>query len=322
MDVSGQLHASTALIPGERASCTHSIGGWVGPRAGLDATKKRKFLPLPESNPGSEVACRYTNWAIQIIYWYERMKCNILYVVYGYLYVLSWEMVINVGLGVSFDNMWVWKGTREKAGKFNNTKTYIMNWSTIDHWRSRCKGRISGPPLLHTYIYNELWDFSWILSGRWTSSSLQKELNFCDDKCCIIAIVYMFIMCLNELHGAESSPRGCLLLDLSFSQRPVSIFRVNEQTKQISAGTCFDVLAGCFFLVTSLATFWPWSCRQQVPPKRRCTSMVIRGVTSQKAALFTLRASQLFKKFPFIYGTQSQYANTGAIFWRCMYHLL
>jgi hypothetical protein len=26
-----------------------------------------------------------------------------------------------------------------------------MRGSTIDHWRSRCKGRISGPPLIHTY---------------------------------------------------------------------------------------------------------------------------------------------------------------------------
>jgi hypothetical protein len=31
----------------ERASRTHWIGGWVGPRAGLDDVEKRKFLPLP-----------------------------------------------------------------------------------------------------------------------------------------------------------------------------------------------------------------------------------------------------------------------------------
>jgi hypothetical protein len=34
------------FTPGERASGTHWIGGWVGPRAGLDATDKRKFLTL------------------------------------------------------------------------------------------------------------------------------------------------------------------------------------------------------------------------------------------------------------------------------------
>jgi hypothetical protein len=37
----------------ERALGTNWIGGWMGPRAGLDAVKKRKFLPLPgiESRP-------------------------------------------------------------------------------------------------------------------------------------------------------------------------------------------------------------------------------------------------------------------------------
>jgi hypothetical protein len=34
------------FIPGERAPGTHWIGGWVGPRAGLDAAEKRK-IPLP-----------------------------------------------------------------------------------------------------------------------------------------------------------------------------------------------------------------------------------------------------------------------------------
>jgi hypothetical protein len=33
-------------------------------------------------------------------------------------------------------------------------KGLIKRGSTIDHWRSRCKGRISGPPLVHTYIHN------------------------------------------------------------------------------------------------------------------------------------------------------------------------
>jgi hypothetical protein len=35
------------LTPGERAHGTHWIGGWVGPRAGLDDVKKGKFLVLP-----------------------------------------------------------------------------------------------------------------------------------------------------------------------------------------------------------------------------------------------------------------------------------
>jgi hypothetical protein len=35
------------FIPGERGPGTHSLGGWVGHRAGLDNVEKRKFLTLP-----------------------------------------------------------------------------------------------------------------------------------------------------------------------------------------------------------------------------------------------------------------------------------
>jgi hypothetical protein len=31
------------------------IGGWVGPRAGLNAAEKRKALPFRESNPGPSI---------------------------------------------------------------------------------------------------------------------------------------------------------------------------------------------------------------------------------------------------------------------------
>jgi hypothetical protein len=35
-----------SFTAGEKAPGTHWIGGWVGPRAGLDAAEKRKFLTL------------------------------------------------------------------------------------------------------------------------------------------------------------------------------------------------------------------------------------------------------------------------------------
>jgi hypothetical protein len=35
------------FTPGEKVPGTHWIGGWVGPRAGLDDVEKRKFLTLP-----------------------------------------------------------------------------------------------------------------------------------------------------------------------------------------------------------------------------------------------------------------------------------
>jgi hypothetical protein len=65
--VSGQLHASAALPPGERTPGTHWIGGWVDLRAGLEDLEKRKFLNLPglELRPLDRPA-RYTDYAIPV----------------------------------------------------------------------------------------------------------------------------------------------------------------------------------------------------------------------------------------------------------------
>jgi hypothetical protein len=59
----------------ERVAGTHWIGGWVGPRAVLDAVVKRKIPShRRESNPRTPivqpVAQRYTDWAITGIIWY------------------------------------------------------------------------------------------------------------------------------------------------------------------------------------------------------------------------------------------------------------
>jgi hypothetical protein len=40
MEVSSELHALAALPPGKNHG-THRIGGWIGPRAGLDTLEKR-----------------------------------------------------------------------------------------------------------------------------------------------------------------------------------------------------------------------------------------------------------------------------------------
>jgi hypothetical protein len=48
MGVGGQHHALAALPTGKRLG-THSIGGWVGPRAGLDGY--RKSLPIGIQSP-------------------------------------------------------------------------------------------------------------------------------------------------------------------------------------------------------------------------------------------------------------------------------
>jgi hypothetical protein len=43
----GKRSAARSFTPGESASGTHWIGGWVRLRAGLDDVEKRKFLILP-----------------------------------------------------------------------------------------------------------------------------------------------------------------------------------------------------------------------------------------------------------------------------------
>ena len=47
--VGGQRHAPAALPPGKKPG-THCIGGWVGPRAGLDRCEKSR--PQRDSIPG------------------------------------------------------------------------------------------------------------------------------------------------------------------------------------------------------------------------------------------------------------------------------
>jgi hypothetical protein len=47
--VGGEWSASLPgrFTPGERVPGTHWIGGWVGPRAGLDDVEGRRIFPLP-----------------------------------------------------------------------------------------------------------------------------------------------------------------------------------------------------------------------------------------------------------------------------------
>jgi hypothetical protein len=43
MEAGGQLHSPAALLP-EKNARTHSVGGYVGPRAPLDVLEKKKSL--------------------------------------------------------------------------------------------------------------------------------------------------------------------------------------------------------------------------------------------------------------------------------------
>jgi hypothetical protein len=67
--VGGEWSASRLgrFTPGEKAPVTHWIGGWVGPRTGLDDMEKRKFLTVYSNADPSvvhPVASRYIDCAI------------------------------------------------------------------------------------------------------------------------------------------------------------------------------------------------------------------------------------------------------------------
>jgi hypothetical protein len=56
MEVSGHLHPPAALLQRKEAPGTHWIGGWVGPRAGLDDVEKGKFIfPVLDSKANPSV---------------------------------------------------------------------------------------------------------------------------------------------------------------------------------------------------------------------------------------------------------------------------
>ena len=60
MGMGGQRHAPAALPPGKRPG-THCIGGWVGPRAGLDGCGKSRPPPGFDPRTVQPVASRYTD---------------------------------------------------------------------------------------------------------------------------------------------------------------------------------------------------------------------------------------------------------------------
>jgi hypothetical protein len=63
------------FTPRETAPSTHWIGGWVGPRAGLDTSKRRTPSPRRESNSDNlivqPIISRYTDWTIPALILYE-----------------------------------------------------------------------------------------------------------------------------------------------------------------------------------------------------------------------------------------------------------
>jgi hypothetical protein len=68
LEVNGQLHAPTALLPGKSSPVTHWMRGWVDPRFDLEDVEKRKFLTLPGLDPSvvQPVPSQYADYAMNV----------------------------------------------------------------------------------------------------------------------------------------------------------------------------------------------------------------------------------------------------------------
>jgi hypothetical protein len=64
MGVGGQRHAPAALPPPPDRPGTHCVGGWVGPRAGLDGCGKSRPPPGFDPRTVQPVASRYTDYPV------------------------------------------------------------------------------------------------------------------------------------------------------------------------------------------------------------------------------------------------------------------
>jgi hypothetical protein len=130
MEVSGQHHAPAALYPGERTPGTHWTGGWVGPRADLDAKARRKILCLCRGlNPGRPVRSQTLYWlsypgyyilCINIKMDLRRMGCDDVHWILLTLGRFQWWTAVNMIMDLRVPNM---------------TRNFLGRWATVSLWK-------------------------------------------------------------------------------------------------------------------------------------------------------------------------------------------
>jgi hypothetical protein len=86
------------FTPGERTPGTHWTGGWVSPRAGLDAKARRKILCLCRgSNPGRPVRSQTLYW---LSYYLATVPCTNIedyrYIIFSIPNLLNYFLVMQV----------------------------------------------------------------------------------------------------------------------------------------------------------------------------------------------------------------------------------
>jgi hypothetical protein len=163
------------LYPGERASDTHWIGGWVGPRAVLDAAVKRKIpSPRRESNPRTQivqpVAQHYTDWAITAL--------RHLYINYRQIEdnVLAKDEVPLAGLTCLFCTKSLWVPPVDMLVICNQNIPQVYNTETTNFIPAAIKCPSLTDIKIHTHITSR---FALLLAMIWHCTAFELPCFIC-----------------------------------------------------------------------------------------------------------------------------------------------
>jgi hypothetical protein len=134
---------SGRFTPRERTPSIHLIGGWVGPRAVLDAVMKRKIpSSRRESNPGTPiiqpVAHCYTDWAITALrlwkcfYLLKQKTWNVMTSKpWALIHLLNWYVTLFLFISDIFCTFWVLQFCQFSLMDSWPTASYMTFW-----WRT------------------------------------------------------------------------------------------------------------------------------------------------------------------------------------------
>jgi hypothetical protein len=121
-------------------SCTHSIGGWVGPRARLNLTEKRKIsFPYRESNPDSSDV-HPVAWSL---YWLSYLSSPNVY---------KFRVISGAGTALKFMNAFsawndCWTGFLQARPETPGShQPHLVNWAGVPlRWIQRVQKQSETP---------------------------------------------------------------------------------------------------------------------------------------------------------------------------------
>jgi hypothetical protein len=145
--MSGQFYALAVSLPGLEPP-THWIGGWVDPRAGLDAVETRK---KSHRCPCSRPTCSKVSILTELSRLSGIHSCNILAlsVVSGHLVTLLTPQVIG-------SQIRCFRTRVERNPPHEGLTIALTTWTQIDAHNPRCKKSQSHPPSRLVLPLNEV----------------------------------------------------------------------------------------------------------------------------------------------------------------------